>query len=278
MSRRVSIFGASFSSGPSYQPETIAYLNEIGIPDDGNATIYGITGNAVWLGTDAFFVGIKADGVDLSKLYAYAYMGGTAITHAKEMLRPTDGAWDATFTASPLQDEFGVTMQTAAQNMLTPFGSAGFLPEFANVIGYYRRVGGSTFGNRFDLSIRNSVTETHALASAAGNSSASVFDTYSTSSRILVGGWPAEANIAGSIQGASNMELVRNESSIGVNTAAVTGTQPAGQFNLGNALVATIGNYSFLWFYQDAMTGAQMIAMQSRIHALQTVLNRQITY
>jgi hypothetical protein len=268
------------ASGPAYQPETIAFLNAVGISDDGNTTIYGITGNAVWQGVDAFFVGIKADGVDLSKLYAYAYMGGDATTHAKEMLRPTDGAWNGTFTASPLQDEFGVTMQLVTQNMLTPFGSAGFLPEFANVIGYYRRTGLPNAGSRIDLVSFNSTTQRHALFSWAGSGvGLTALDAYQVAGRLSVLGGRIDDNIAGSVQNGSARELVRNEVSIATSAVTITGTQPTELFNLGNGNgVATLGNYSFLWFYQDAMTAAQMIAMQSRIHALQTVLNRQITY
>ena len=280
MSRRVTIFGASFASGGGYQPETIAFLNEIGIADDGNTTIYGATGNAVWQGVDAFIVGIKADGVDLSKLYAYAYMGGDAVNHSREMLRPTDAALFSTFTASPLQDENGVTFQTAAQNSIKPFGSAGFLPEFANVIGYYRRSGLPNTAARIDLISFNSITQRHALFSWAGGSAGiTALDAYQAVGRLQVLGGRIDDNIAGSVQNGSARELVRNEVSIATSASAIAGTQPAELFNLGNGNgVATLGNYSFEWFYQDAMTGPQMIAMQSRIHALQTALNRAITY
>jgi hypothetical protein len=225
-------------------------------------------------------VGIKADGVDLSKMYLYPYIGGDAVNHSREMLRPTDAALFSTFTASPLQDENGVTFQTTAQNALKPFGSAGFLPEFANVIGYYRRGGLGNFGNRVDLVSFLSPTSRHAIASRVGNGNIALLDAYSATSRVSVaGGTALSDNIAGAVQTNSLMEMVRNEASVGIRAAAVAGTQPSEAFNLGNGNgIATLGNYSFEWFYQDAMTGAQMIAMQARIHALQTVLNRAITY
>jgi len=279
MSRRVTIFGASFASGPSYQPETIAFLNAVGIADDGSTTIYGITGNAVWQGVDAYMVGIKADGVDLSKLYAYAYIGGDAVSHCREMLRPTDAALFSTFTASPLQDENGVTFQTTAQNALKPFGSAGFLPEFANVIGFYRRAN-ATFGvNRIDLaSVDGILTSVHSLSAGTGNTGLVASRSYSNAGPQAVVG-NSLANLCATIRSVNDREIVRNESSLVTSAVAIVGTQPSSLFNLGNGNgIATLGNYSFEWFYQDAMTGPQMIAMQSRIHALQTVLNRAITY
>jgi len=78
MSRRVSIFGASFASVYPWQAETIAYMNAVGIPDDANASIYGVTNNAVWLAWDAFFITLKNAGLLAKHYYIRGMTGAVA--------------------------------------------------------------------------------------------------------------------------------------------------------------------------------------------------------
>jgi hypothetical protein len=101
MSRRISIFGASFASVYPWQAETIAYMTAVGIPADGSASIYGVTNLAVWQAWDAFFVTLKGAGL-LSKHYYIRGMTGAlanAANYKFNAINPldTDAAYRAVY-------------------------------------------------------------------------------------------------------------------------------------------------------------------------------------
>lgn len=104
MSRRISIFGASFASVYPWQAETVAYMNAVGIPDNASASIYGVTNNAVWLAWDAFFITLKGAGL-LAKHYYIRGMTGSAANAANykfNAINPVDSnaAYRATYFGS----------------------------------------------------------------------------------------------------------------------------------------------------------------------------------
>lgn len=114
MSRRISIFGASFTSIPPFQAETIAYMNAIAVPADGTlyypATIYERTGLQLWQAFDAFVVTGKAAGWWSTLLAFYPYIGGTATAHKFNAVTPldTDAAFRAQFFGSVTHSATGV--------------------------------------------------------------------------------------------------------------------------------------------------------------------------
>jgi hypothetical protein len=95
MSRRVSIFGASFASGPSYLPETIAFLTANGVPDDGTVTAYGITGSQLWAAVDTYFGSLITDSLWSKLDFLYLYITGSAAGNKFNAINPLDS--DAAF-------------------------------------------------------------------------------------------------------------------------------------------------------------------------------------
>lgn len=93
MSRRVSIFGASFASQPVFEPETTAYMTALGIPADATvyypATIYERTGLQLWGYVDAFVLAVKAVGWEKFKA-VWPRIGGTAARHGINLINPAD--------------------------------------------------------------------------------------------------------------------------------------------------------------------------------------------
>jgi hypothetical protein len=84
-----------------WQAETIAYMSAVGIPDDANISIYGVTNNAVWLAWDAFFITLKGAGL-LSKHYYIRGMTGAVANAANykfNAINPldTDAAYRAVY-------------------------------------------------------------------------------------------------------------------------------------------------------------------------------------
>lgn len=114
MSRRISIFGASFASGPVWQAETTAYMTAIAVPADGTlyypSTIYERTGLQLWQAFDAFVVTGKGAGWWSTLLAFYPYIGGTATAHKFNAVNPldTNAAFRAQFFGSVTHSATGV--------------------------------------------------------------------------------------------------------------------------------------------------------------------------
>jgi hypothetical protein len=93
MSRRISIFGSSFASGPVWEPETIAYMTAVGIPADATvyypSTVYERTGLQFWQYTDALVIALKAIGWSKFKAF-WPRLGGTADRHKWNLINPVD--------------------------------------------------------------------------------------------------------------------------------------------------------------------------------------------
>ena len=78
MSRMISIFGASFASGTSYLPETVAFLTANGTPNNSTLTVYGITGAQMWEAVDLYFGTLISQGTWAKLDMLHLYITGTA--------------------------------------------------------------------------------------------------------------------------------------------------------------------------------------------------------
>ena len=102
MSRRVSIFGASFSSGPAWEQETIDFMASLGIADDATAyypaTIYERTGNQFFQYMNTLVLVAKSIGLAKFKTI-WPRLGGTAARHGINLVNPanTDAAHRSEF-------------------------------------------------------------------------------------------------------------------------------------------------------------------------------------
>lgn len=110
--RRFEFFG-SYSSF-TYEAETIAYMNALGIADDSTIFYSGtpqqITGNGFWVAVNNFVLSLKTIGWSkFNGLAIYPRIGGTASRHAINLVNPAnlDSAFRDTFFGGWIHNELG---------------------------------------------------------------------------------------------------------------------------------------------------------------------------
>jgi hypothetical protein len=143
MSRRISIFGSSFASGPVWEPETIAYMTAVGIPADATvyypSTAFERTGLQLWQYVDAFVVAAKGGGW-WSKMYAlYLYIGGTATAHKFNAVNPldTDAAFRLTFFGGITHSSEGMKGNGINGYCMTHCTYSAMGTPYSRAMGYY---------------------------------------------------------------------------------------------------------------------------------------------
>jgi len=103
------------TSGPSWEPETIAYMTAIAVPADGTlyypSTIYERTGLQLWQAFDAFVVTGKSAGWWSKLLALYPNIGGTSASHKFNAINPVDtnAAFRLAFVGGVTHSAAGVT-------------------------------------------------------------------------------------------------------------------------------------------------------------------------
>jgi len=288
MSRRVSIFGASFVSVYPWQAETIAYMNAVGIPDNASASIYGVTNNAVWLAWDAFFITLKGAGllakhyyirgmtgavanaanykfnainpVDTDAAYRAVYFGGVTFTDKGTQGNGSNGYANSFFndqTAGVDRTDFGVTMycrtvKTAGYDM----GQAGLNPT----------IGVNWIGIK-----RNSVADAVGIFDDTNFGFATSY-VPNSQGPFTVNRHPSELN---------TQRLYR----YGVNVGTRAGFAPTVYSNVnmfehcrnvfGSPDSYSVGQYTYFAAHRG-MTIAETATYHTAIQTLQTALNRQV--
>jgi hypothetical protein len=149
MSRIVNLYGYSYSSARVYLPETIAYLDALGIPNDSNVNIYGITNNDLWNAVDDYGIAIIGGGMFDAEWPIYLAIGGTAATHKINYTNPvdSDAAHRLSFFGGWTHDQNGMTpngINAYANTHLNPFAKYGSDDNDAHH-SEYRTNGTSTF-------------------------------------------------------------------------------------------------------------------------------------
>jgi len=283
MSRRVSIFGASFSSAPVFQAETIAYMNALGIAADGTiyypSTTYERTGLQLWSYVNTFVIVIKAIG--WAKFRAiWLRIGGTAARHSINLINP---------------------MNTDAAHRLTYFGglthsATGELPNGTN--GY-----ANTHINPFS---HLSLNDTHiCFYSRTANAAANIIEMEATDfgftqRLILTARFTGDLSAIGVNSGAAagsnndssglffgergnsaNMQLYRNKSLL-LNSTTASTVPPNIDLTLyrrnriGVPADALYSNRESCFGSVGSYLGADRDAFEDAIQALQTSLGRQV--
>lgn len=280
MSRRITWFGGSRASGPVYQPETIAYMTAVGIPDDANASIYGVTNNAVWLAWDAFFVTLKGAGL-LSKHYYIRGMTGAVANAANykfNAINPVDA--DAAYRAVYYG---GVTFSATGThgNGTNGYANSFFNDQTAGVatdnfgMTSYLRAVGSNSGF-----IMGSVGSGTHIVQQPNSGSVSRHFTYDN------GTFTGPPTPSGAITNTRNpsetdTQRVYND---GVLTASRTSFAPTAltnlpMFEMARNLFGSPNLYSDRELSYHAvhtgMTAAEVVIYHAAIQTLQTALNRQ---
>ena len=286
MSRRISIFGASFASGPVWQAETTAYMTAIAVPADGTlyypSTIYQRTGLQLWQAFDAFVVTGKAAGWWAKLIALYPYIGGTAARHKFNAVNPVDSnaAFRAQFFGSVTHSATGVQGN----------GVNGYADTFFNdqTVGVDRNNFGLSFYSRTaniglfgDMGAVSAATYTNFIIRASATQDAAWM--YDNS----FFGLNAAANSQGSFTAtrqtaeANTQRVYRN----GVLIGSRTGFAATGYTNraislmavnqLGSIIQYSSRNYS-AHVIHNGMTAANVASFHTALQTLQTALNRQV--
>lgn len=291
MSRRISIFGASFASGPVWQAETTAYMTAIAVPADGTlyypSTIYERTGLQLWQAFDAFVVTGKADGWWAKLIALYPYIGGTATAHKFNAVNPldTDAAFRAQFFGSVThsatgvqgngvngyantffndqtfgvdRNNFGITMYSRTNSVATgtDMGAAGIFPSASVAWLWLKRTAGSDSVAAYDD------TNFGFAQSYVPNSQGSFTVTRQT----------AEAN---------TQRLYRNGALVGSRLAfAPTPYTNQSVFLMCRNVFGSPATYSSRNYSAHAihngMTAANVASFHAALQTLQVALNRQV--
>ncbi|MEO2064503.1 MAG: hypothetical protein ABGW97_16085 [Christiangramia sp.] len=89
----------------AYEPETISYMNVLGIPEDDNASIYdNTTNNQLWGAVDVFVKNLKDAGIFSKCRRVFPKIGNTA---AKQAVDLVDSNRSGTFGGSWMHDKTG---------------------------------------------------------------------------------------------------------------------------------------------------------------------------
>lgn len=283
MSRRITWFGGSRSSG-AYQPETIAFLNAVGIADDGNITIYGITGNAVWQGVDAFIVTGKAAGWWSKQLALYPFIGGSAVTHRVNMVNPS--TYLGTFFGGMTHDANGITGNGTnaymATGLIPSALGAGYLDDFG--FGLYNR---SNFGsNTRDVGLVDTLS-----APTAATELITKQITALQASRINAGSPTTNPNTAQAVVpkqvgvnriNSSEYRKINDNAAVQV-LAQVSIRLPGVEllvlgFNLNGALIGYSPRNLAAFRVHRGLSDAEESSLQTATEALQVTLNRNVTW
>jgi hypothetical protein len=109
-----------------FEAETIAYMTEVGIPDDTNDSIYpNKTNKDVWVIMDDYFKELKANNL-LSKFELdYSFIGGTGASHAINLKNPSSNK--ITWFGSIIHNALGVLFSGNG------YGKTGYIPFNSNI-------------------------------------------------------------------------------------------------------------------------------------------------
>jgi hypothetical protein len=288
MSRRISIFGASFASLPVFQAETTAYMNAIAVPADGTlyypSTIYERTGLQLWQAFDAFVVTGKSAGWWSTLIAFYPYIGGTATAHKFNAVNPldTDAAYRAQFLGSVTHSATGVQ-----GNGVNGYANTFFNDQSAAIdrddigITMYSRTGG--FSTGVDMG-------------AVGSSTFLWLFIYRSQGSSLIGAYDNGAfNVSNALTGDSlgAFTLTRHPSAVDTqsfyrngNPIADRTSFPATAYTnlsmflmcrnlFGSPNLYSQRNYS-AHVIHEGMTAADVASFHGALQTLQTALGRQV--
>lgn len=297
MSRRISIFGASFASGPVWLPETTAYMTAIGVPADGTvyypSTIYERTGLQLWQAVEAFGQAVIPSGLFNPNHFILLHIGGTASTHKINYCNPSDPnavTWFGAWTFGPTGSK---------PNGINAVGVTNFTPSTS-------LTANSTHAGVYSrTNVQATMNDLSSIQAGAGGISGTtpVFHLYSKvgDGRIVV-----DMNSVDVANGGRAQAVLAAEASLGTHFASRTanndlrayrrGVQKAINTNTHSTALPSLpcvlgagyldgtgGGYQTYSTREQAfttiglgLTPAQVAAYDSAIEALQVALNRNV--
>lgn len=267
-----------FSTGASYEPETVNYLAAVGIADDATVYYSGTpqekTGNGFYVAVDTYIKSLKTEGV-FSKLKAvYPMIGGNAIAHKWNLMNPqdTDAAFRMLWYGAGTHSKTGFKGDGS-----TAYGDTLFNQLSHSVLGneswgFYSRTDNETFS--IDMGLRGSGTDTFLYGRYPGSVMYSRFqgNNYGTV--------PAMTSSLG-FYGLSRLST----SSYTISRGTYTLTNNQGVTSLANVSFSlgqaknfggfSVREYPYA-FIGEGLTEVQMTAHYNAVQQLQTDLGRQV--
>ena len=286
MSRRISIFGASFASGPVWQAETTAYMTAIAVPADGTlyypSTIYERTGLQLWQAFDAFVVTGKAAGWWSTLLAFYPYIGGTATAHKFNAVNPVDSnaAFRAQFFGSVTHSATGVQSNGVNGYANTFFNDSAVGVDRNNFgISMYSRTASVSTG--VDMGSVNSSYIYFWIKRLVGSDTCGAYDDSNFGfAQSFVPSSQGSFTVTRQTAEANTQRLYRNGALVGSRLAAPTPYVNLPMYLMGRNFFGSPGYYSSRNYAAHAihngMTAANVASFHTALQTLQVALNRNV--
>jgi hypothetical protein len=258
MSRKF-IFGGSFLSIPSLDPDAEAFL-----------TAAAITDPTITSAIDTLVVDLKGYGIWTKMKALYPFVGGTASTHKFNLKNPldTNAAFRLVFNGGIIHDSNGITLN----------GINGFVSTFFNAftnnlnngnISIYNRTNNA--GSHYDFSNLTGAFEQTIIIKFTDNKYYinSGTQTYPNFVNADARGLYSMNYNTTNIKGYKNGTLVitENKISTGVNNNYTIGRNFAGQYSNRNYALASIG---------DGLTDTEASNFYTAVQTFQTTLSRNV--
>ena len=266
----------------TYLAVTTNYMNAVGIPDNGSASIYGVTNNACWLAWENFFQTLTTNSL-LSKHYYIRGMMGSAATAANykfNAINPldTDAAYRAVYSGGVTFDQFGTQGNGSNGYADSKFNdvTAGVTRSDFGITMYSRT---ASVGTGVDMGIAGASWVWLWIKQGASTDFIGIYDdanfngnfTVNSQGAFTVNRDPSEANV---------QRLYRNGTNIG--TRSGFAVQPLNSLsifemarNIGSPATYSSRQYTYFAAH-TGMTIAQTAIYHTAIQTLQTALNRQV--
>lgn len=281
------------SGGAVYDPDALAYLTALGIPNDATvlypSTPQEITGGAIWNAVNAAVLGAKSQGIygigwtdanlatSLIEAY-YPAIGGTAPRHA---LNIADLSNNLIFSGSWVHDALGFT-----GNGTNTFARTGIIPNGNPRIGGDNMVMG--IYSRTDQAPNNCTPCRSYMGSRApGTNQATVWYSRSSQFNVIVNNNGGLSNNTG-ITTIKGFNTVKRQGStytnyvegVAIGTNTESSLQPSqteiylGALNQGNVAFEYVDINWIGGLIANTLTDPQMLAFRNLINALNGTLNR----
>lgn len=279
---KVKKLGGGAPPPPARDPDTTAFMNATGIPDDSTVYYTGtpqeITGTGMWDAIDGLITDIKDAGLWSDLQAFYPFIGGTASTHKWNLKDPRDldAAFRIDWFGGLTHDRFGIT-----GNALNGYGNTHITPS--------TDINGS---NSFGFKVINNVSSKAIVGSILNLSAGEYLYLYPRLGTSLLGTQNENVN-TGSLSvtnnssngnyrftSASNNHKAYKDNSLLANrtNAAAFANIPIYIFalNTDNAGAADFSDHNGVCFdfYKKSLTSSEVTDINTAINTFETALNR----
>jgi hypothetical protein len=241
-------------------PDAVAFL-----------TAAGITDPTITSAIDTLVVDLKDYGIWSKMKALYPFVGGTASTHAVDLITLNSGTFNGGFT----HDANGITGNGSNAYFNTGKNMNAILNKDSNSIGYYNRTS-NPLNDRYsgvgtpNWFILGKATSPDQGTDYWGNSSASLFDNSTNVNRFIIGNRTSSTAVAIYRNGALTLSGSITSQNIPTNNFYISAVN-----NGGTPFLYSNMNYAF-WYFSDGLTPTEVADLTTVVLAFQTALSRQV--